>query len=139
MARRRVFAAITLAALLLAGGVAVAAPGIAGMARLRTGLASWYGGRFEGRRMANGCAFHAGALTAASRTLPIGAMVIVRRLHSPLRVVVTITDRGPYVEGRIIDLSRGAGLKLAMLADGLVLVSIEPQWMTRHKGCADDE
>jgi len=71
-----------------------------------TGLASWYGPRFHGRRTANGERFDADALTAASRTLPFGTRLRVCRAERC--VVVRINDRGPYVGGRVLDLSRGA-------------------------------
>lgn len=136
-ARRAAIGALAaLAALGLVAGTVRAAPGIAGMGRLRTGIASWYGGRFEGRLMANGCAFRAGSLSAASISLPLGALVLVRRLQSPLWVVVPVTDRGPYVTGRVIDLSRAAAARLDMLAAGLVAVSIEPLDRRLLRGCA---
>jgi rare lipoprotein A len=108
------------------GGVAHAAPGIAGMGHVRSGLASWYGARHEGLRMANGCRFRSALPSAASRVLPIGAWVRVRRLHSQRSIVVEVTDRGPYVGGRVLDLSRAAAVELDMLAAGIVMVSIEP-------------
>lgn len=124
--------------LVLTGSDAHAAPGIAGMAHLRTGLASWYGQRFQGRRMADGCPFRAEELTAASSTLPIGAWVRVRRLHSQRWVIVPVTDRGPYVRGRIIDLSQAAAEALDMIAEGIVLVSVEPVGLKRVEGCQSD-
>lgn len=118
-------AAVAVLALVLARGVADAAPGVAGVAHIRvSGLASWYGRWHQGRRMSNGCPFHAERLSAASRTLPIGAWVRVRR--GKRSVVVEITDRGPYVAGRILDLSRAAAEALDMVAAGVVRVSIEP-------------
>lgn len=85
--------------------------------------------------MANGCAFRAARLTAASRTLPLGSVVRVTRLHPPRSVVVEITDRGPYVSGRIIDMSRGAAEVLDMIATGIVAVSIEPLTVRHSVGC----
>lgn len=114
------------ASLLLLSGVAYAAPGISGLTHLRSGIASWYGPRFEGRTMANGCIFHQAHLSAASRTLPLGSWIRVRRLHSERSVVLEVTDRGPYVGGRVLDLSRAAAEALDMVAAGIVAVSIEP-------------
>jgi rare lipoprotein A len=108
------------------GGMAHAAPGIAGMGHVRSGLASWYGARHEGRLMANGCRFHAARLTAASRVLPIGAWVRVTNRRNHRSLTVEVTDRGPYVGGRVLDLSRAAAERLDMLAAGIVMVSIEP-------------
>jgi rare lipoprotein A len=83
--------------------------------------------------MANGCPFHAERLSAASRTLPIGSWVRVRR--GKRSVVVEITDRGPYVPGRIIDMSRAAAEALDMVAAGVVMVSIEPLSVRLPVGC----
>lgn len=112
--------------LVVAGSVAHAAPVGAGVAGLRPDVASWYGPWFEGRLMANGHPFHAGRFTAASRTLPIGAMVRVRNLRNGRAVLVEITDRGPYIDGRTIDLSRAAAERLGMVEDGVVTVSVVP-------------
>lgn len=87
------------------------------------GMASWYGGRFEGKPMANGCPFHRHALTAASRILPLGARVRVRLRGKS--VIVPITDRGPYHRGRDLDLSEAAAARLGMLNLGLAHVEIE--------------
>lgn len=85
--------------------------------------------------MANGCIFRAARLTAASRTLPLGSVVRVTRLHPPRSVVVEITDRGPYVGGRVLDLSRAAAEALDMIAAGIVMVSIEPLTVRHSVGC----
>lgn len=127
MGRHHIFSSLmVLVALLGLRGSADAAPGVAGMAGWRTGIASWYGQAFEGRRMADGCPFVSDNLSAASRTLRIGAWVRVRRLGTNRSVIVLITDRGPYIRGRIIDLSRAAAEQLDMIAAGLVMVTIEP-------------
>lgn len=94
-------------------------------ATLQMGLASWYGDREEGRRMANGERFHAAGLTAASRRLPLGTRVRVTHIGNGRSVVVPITDRGPFVAGRIIDLSLGAARKLGIEHDGLAYVRVE--------------
>lgn len=91
-----------------------------------TGVASWYGtAAHEGRRMASGCPYRAGRLTAASRTLPLGAWVAVRSQRSGRSVLVQITDRGPYRSGRIIDMSRAAADALGMRHAGLARVTVE--------------
>ena len=83
------------------------------------GMASWYGGRFHGRKTASGERFDQGDLTAAHRTLPFGSLVCVRSTVTGKTVVVRINDRGPYGEGRVIDLSQGAAQELGMLGLGI--------------------
>jgi rare lipoprotein A len=73
-----------------------------------TGTASWYGDQFHGRPTATGERFDMNALTAAHKTLPLPGLVEVTNLANGRRIVARINDRGPFVEGRIIDLSRGA-------------------------------
>jgi hypothetical protein len=91
-----------------------------------TGRASWYGPRFDGEPTASGETFDMNALTAAHRTLPLGCRVLVHNLENDRRVVVKINDRGPYVQGRDIDLSYGAARQLGMVPDGLARVEITP-------------
>lgn len=74
------------------------------------GMASWYGNELRGHRTASGERFNPGAMTAAHRTLPMGSHV--RVWHSGHSVVVRINDRGPFVRGRVMDLSRGAAASL---------------------------
>jgi hypothetical protein len=91
----------------------------------QAGLASWYGPGFYGRRTASG-AIHTGtALTAAHRSLPFGTLVRVTNLENGRRVLVVIDDRGPFLRGRIIDLSVAAARRLGMVRDGVVLVQIQ--------------
>jgi len=89
------------------------------------GLAGYYGARFEGKRTASGAVFHAGALTCAHRTLPFGTVLEVSRVGGPERVRVTVTDRGPYISGRIVDLSLAAARRLHMLAAGVARVRLK--------------
>ncbi|MGK0617806.1 septal ring lytic transglycosylase RlpA family protein [Meiothermus cerbereus] len=89
------------------------------------GLASWYGPRFHGRRTANGERFNKFHMTAAHRTLPFNTWVRVTNLKNGKSVVVRINDRGPYVRGRIIDLSYAAARLLGMHAHGVVQVKVE--------------
>lgn len=91
----------------------------------QTGIASWYGGHNNGRRTASGEIHKSRLLTAAHRGLPFGTLVKVTNLRSGTQVVVRINDRGPYVRGRVIDLSEGAARRLGMLADGIAPVSLE--------------
>lgn len=86
------------------------------------GVASWYGKRFEGRRTACGERYDPAELTAAHRTLPCGTRLRVS--HDGRSVEVTITDRGPFIKGRLLDLSRAAFAELAPPGEGLVRVRI---------------
>lgn len=87
-----------------------------------TGAASWYGGSFQGRRTASGEVFDTNELTAASRTLPFGTRLrVCRRTRC---VVVRVNDRGPYVSGRVLDLTRAAVDALGY--DGVAVVSATP-------------
>jgi rare lipoprotein A len=89
------------------------------------GRASWYGPYHHGRKTANGEIYDMNALTAAHRTLPLGTRVRVTNLQNGRTVVVRLNDRGPYIDGRIIDLSRKAAQVLGMVEKGLAEVSIE--------------
>lgn len=97
---------------------------------LGEGVASWYGPGFHGKATANGERYDQNALTAAHRTLPFNTVVRVINLQNGKSVVVRINDRGPYVDNRIIDLSRAAAARIDMIQSGLapvrlVLVSSE--------------
>lgn len=94
-------------------------------AYVERGQASWYGPGFHGRRTASGARFDQNALTAAHRQLPLGSRVTVTNLENGRSVRVAINDRGPYVDGRVIDLSRAAAHRLGMIGDGVVRVRIE--------------
>lgn len=89
------------------------------------GLASWYGREFHGRPTASGERYDMHELTAAHRTLPFGTRVRVTNLENGRSVRVRINDRGPFVDGRIIDLSYGAAKKIAMVKAGVVRVRLE--------------
>jgi rare lipoprotein A len=90
-----------------------------------TGMASWYGPGFHGRRSASGEVFNQNALTAAHRTLPFGTRVRVTNLNTGQQVVVRINDRGPYGHGRVIDLSTAAASQIGLRAAGVGRVAIE--------------
>ncbi|MDR2669657.1 MAG: septal ring lytic transglycosylase RlpA family protein [Desulfovibrio sp.] len=90
------------------------------------GRANWYGRRFHGRRTANGERFDQNALTAAHTTLPMNTWVEVRNPVSGKTVRVRINDRGPFTEGCVIDLSRGAAARLGMLGGGEVELRAVP-------------
>ena len=88
------------------------------------GLASWYGGRFHGRRTASGERFDSQDLTAAHRTLAFGTRVCVRSAVNGKVVVVRINDRGPFAHNRVIDLSQGAAEALGMVGLGIKPVEL---------------
>lgn len=87
-----------------------------------SGHASWYGGKFHGRRTSNGDRFDMHGLTAAHRTLPFGTKLLVMNRRTGATCVVQVNDRGPFVDDRVIDLSRGAAEKLNMLSSGVAMV-----------------
>ena len=89
------------------------------------GFASWYGGKFHGRLTSSGEVFDTNTMTAAHRTLPFGTMVKVTNLDNGKSAIVKINDRGPFVEGRIIDLSQAAAEQIDMLGQGVAKVSLE--------------
>lgn len=91
---------------------------------VETGLASWYGRKFHGRRTASGEVYNMHAMTAAHKTMPIPSYALVRHVASGREVVVRINDRGPFVAGRIIDLSYAAAGKLGALG-GVTPVEVQ--------------
>lgn len=91
----------------------------------QTGVASYYGAEFHGRRTASGTIYHKNAYTAAHRTLPFGTLVRVTNLDNGRTVVVRITDRGPHRRGRVIDLSRRAAKEIDMIRSGTARVRID--------------
>jgi rare lipoprotein A (peptidoglycan hydrolase) len=95
------------------------------LAFAETGIASWYGNQHQGRRTANGERFDMHALTAAHRSLPFGTILRVTNLRTGKAVVVRINDRGPYIRGRILDLSEAAGRALGIGKLGIAQVRIE--------------
>lgn len=94
-------------------------------AAFEVGTASWYGGKFQGRKTANGEKFDTNKFTAAHRTLPFHTEVKVTNLENGKTTIVRINDRGPFVRGRIIDLSRAAAKELDMIHSGTAKVRIE--------------
>lgn len=91
------------------------------------GLASWYGADFHGRRTANGERYDMYAMTAAHKTLPLGTHVTVTHRGTGRRIRVRVNDRGPFIEGRVIDLSFAAARSLGSAGDGVVPVSLEAE------------
>jgi rare lipoprotein A len=89
-----------------------------------SGFASYYGSEFHGRRTASGEIYDMNAMTAAHRMLPFGTMVEVENVENGREVIVRINDRGPFVPGRILDLSREAALRLGMMQTGTARVNL---------------
>ena len=99
-------------------------PTAARLGSTETGVASWYGYPYHGRRAANGEIYDMEKMTAAHRTLPFGTWVRVKNLENNQTVDVRITDRGPFVKGRKIDLSHKAARMIGMLDHGTARVRI---------------
>jgi rare lipoprotein A len=95
------------------------------VANSERGLASWYGYPYHGRRAANGEIYDMEQLTAAHRTLPFGTWVHVTNLTNEKTVDVRITDRGPFVDGRVIDLSHAAARAIDMIGPGVAQVRLD--------------
>lgn len=100
----------------------------------QSGIASWYGAAFHGKTTANGETYNMHAATAAHKTLPLGTYVLVRSLDSGKKTVVRINDRGPFVRGRIIDLSYKAAKEIDMIGPGTAYVKIAAMEKGRSGG-----
>ena len=95
------------------------------LGRAETGHASYYADAFEGKRAANGQRFANDQMIAAHRRLPLGSRIKVINLRNQRSVVVKVVDRGPFVEGRVVDLSQSAFAQIADLEDGVIPVRLE--------------
>jgi rare lipoprotein A len=95
------------------------------IARPELGIASWYGYPYHGHQAANGEIYDMEELTAAHRTLPFGTLVHVRNLQNEKAVDVRINDRGPFIDGRIIDLSKAAARAIGLIMPGITPVLVE--------------
>lgn len=90
-----------------------------------SGIASYYAEQHHGKKTANGEKFNMYELTAAHRTLPFGSKIKVTNLTNGKTVVLRVNDRGPYVKGRILDVSKGAAIELGMIQHGTAAIRIE--------------
>lgn len=88
----------------------------------KIGNASWYGGQFHGKKMANGQVFNENRLTVAHKTLPFGTKLEITCTKTGKSVQAVVKDRGPYVHGRVLDLSKEAARQLGMLERGVTQV-----------------
>ena len=119
----RLYRSVAVLVMVVAGACASGRPATDGRVEAR-GVASWYGQEFAGRTTANGEIFDPSRLTAAHRTLPFGTVVEVRNLANDRRVEVRINDRGPFIGGRIIDLSYAAARAIDLVDAGVGEVEI---------------
>ncbi len=98
--------------------------------------ASYYADKFHGRKTASGAIYHRDSLTCAHKTLPFGTVLKVKNLRNDKEVIVTVTDRGPFIKGRTIDLSYAAAKEIGMIPHGILTVEmqrIEPSQLTEAK------
>lgn len=116
-----------------AASTAASKPRIDRSGRTRVGEASFYADRFAGRKMANGERMRPESNNAASRTLPLGTRARVTNLENGRSALVEIKDRGPYVDGRIVDLSPRTAEQLDMVDDGVVRVEVAPIALPERK------
>jgi rare lipoprotein A len=116
-------AILTLAAACAAATLAPAAAG----AFSQTGMGSYYGRELHGRRTASGERFNHAALTAAHRTAAFGTRLKITNLSNGRSVVVRVNDRGPFIRGRVVDISSGAAHHIGMHGRGVARVRIEKQ------------
>lgn len=105
------------------GPVAGIPPGMVATGEVLDGMASWYGPGFDGRRTASGAIFDQEGYTVAHRTLPLGTVLLLTR--GDRRVLVLVNDRGPFVGGRILDLSHGVAVALGTVSAGVARVSAQ--------------
>ena len=87
------------------------------------GVASFYGGKFHGRKMANGKVFNKYKISAAHKRIPLGSIIKITNLKNKKHILCEVSDRGPYIKGRILDISLAA--RNALDFDGLTKVSIK--------------
>jgi len=89
------------------------------------GIASWYGDFHHGMEMANGKPFDMYQLSVAHKTLPLGTRIRITNLENQKNIDLTVTDRGPYIKGRIVDLSYAAAKEMGMVDAGIVMCKVE--------------
>ena len=100
-------------------------PTVVGVGETATGIASWYGPGFHGKKTSNGEIYDQNAFTAAHKTLPMNTIVSVTNLDNGRKTTVRVNDRGPFVDNRIIDVSKAAATRLDMLQTGTAPVKLE--------------
>ncbi len=125
MKHARLAAGILMAAAVIAEGGCQARTDYFPEGNIQTGVASWYGGEFNGRLTSSREVYDMNDLTAAHNTLPLGSQVAVTNLNTGQSVVVRINDRGPFAKNRVIDLSYAAGKAIGLIGPGTAPVRIE--------------
>lgn len=105
----------------------------------KTGIASWYGTKFHGRRTSSGEIYDMLKMTAAHKTLPLPTYVKVTNLKNGKKIIVRVNDRGPFKDGRIIDLSYAAAHKLGMTNEGIAKVKVEAIDVSRMQNKRDSK
>jgi len=98
---------------------------VSGTVTPQKGVASYYADKFQGRKTASGERFRQEALTGAHRTLPLGTKVRVTNIKNGKSVEVEINDRGPFIKGRIMDISKRAAREIGMIRSGIAQVRVE--------------
>lgn len=121
--RKTLFTAALLAAFLPFAGTAMAAKAAPG--QTQKGIASYYHDSLHGNKTASGQVYNKNRLSAAHKTLPLGSKVKVTDTKTGRSIVVKVNDRGPFVKGRIIDLSRAAARKLGIVKRGIARVEVQ--------------
>ncbi len=116
---------VIISMILLTGCSALRNTGLPDTGKLQIGEASWYGGYFHGRITTSGERYNMHKLTAAHRILPFGTLVRVTNMENDSSVIVIINDRGPWIPGRVIDLSYAAAKKIGMAKKGIVRVRLD--------------
>ena len=119
------YTSLLLLTLTMAGSACSTKPAVGQRGYTEEGKASYYSNKLHGRKMANGQPYHRKKMTAAHRTLPFGTKVKVTNLQTNKSVKVKITDRGPFVKGRIVDLSEAAAKRLNYINAGIAPVKVK--------------
>ena len=96
-----------------------------GATETQVGVASWYGPEFQGQQTASGTAFDMEGMTCAHRDLPLGTRIMVTNLRNSRKLILEVTDRGPFVGKRVLDVSMAAARRLGFLGAGVTPVSIQ--------------
>ncbi len=134
-----IFVAILIASLGFVNNVEAKTKNTKEKKHVLTGKASWYGGKFHGRKTASGAIYNKYTHTAAHKTLPFGTVVEVTDQKNDRRTIVCITDRGPFVRGRVIDLSKTAADELHIGNKGITSVKLRVVSDTHGKTLNDNE
>jgi rare lipoprotein A len=135
--RKRVFrCSLILLLLFLTSACAIQRPAEPEIGYREVGIASWYGKEFHGRRTANGEIYDMNGLSAAHRTLPLGTVVNVTNMQNGRSVQLKVNDRGPFVSGRVLDLSYGAANRLGIVGAGTGRVMIDVVSLAAPRGAS---